>query len=265
MATRSSRWFRCRAKRSASAASGAPPSGSARRRQRRSAERSASHEHGVCTTSRRSSTTKRSTSPICTVTRAPGHGAAGASEPKTRGARRGRRRSERAGRQHRARGRLQERAARRRRAARRSRSRSVSRRRIDQAPARHHHRRHARAEPRGQARRLHSGHEPHDRLHLHPRRDARAGRQAVPRHGRVRRRLRPVRLEARLHRPVRSAALLRHRRQRDRHRDEGERHRKGPRHRARHRFSPAKRHLPHDGLGRAEPRPLHRAPHSAAA
>ena len=43
--------------------------------------------------------------------------------------------------------------------------------------------------------------------------------------------LRPVRLEARLHGPLRGPGLLRVRRQRDRRRDEGRRHRPGARHR----------------------------------
>ena len=115
------------------------------------------------------------------------------------------------------------------------RSGSVSRRGIDQALTGHHHRRHAGEEPRREAERLHSGDEPHDRLHVHARRDARASRQAIPSHRRVRRGLRPIRLEARVHGSVPSAALLRYRRQRDRHRDEGERHRKGEGYRPRYR------------------------------
>ena len=112
----------------------------------------------------------------------------------------------------------------------------------------HRRRPHARQAARRRPRRLRAGHLAADRP-LVRRRRALAHRQAVPRHRRLRGGLRPVRLEARLHRPLRGAGLLRVRRQRHRHRDEGRRHRPG-RTRSPRRSTqlPQQRHLPHDGL-----------------
>ena len=132
-----------------------------------------------------------------------------------------------------------------------------------QSHAGNRRRHHARENARRQARRLHASDLADHRLHVQPAARCARRRQAIPRDRGLRGRLRSIRLEARVHRPLRSAGLLRSGRQRDRRRDEGRRHRQGARHRAGHRLLLSERHLPHDGLGRAEPRPLHRAPHPA--
>ena len=68
----------------------------------------------------------------------------------------------------------------------------------------------------------------------------------------------PVRLEALVYTDLyESPSVLRVRRQRHGRRDEGRRHRSGPRHReGKIDVLPRQRHLPHDGLARAQPRPL---------
>ena len=113
-------------------------------------------------------------------------------------------------------------------------------------------------------RRLPPDHVADDRLLVRLERRAPAHRQTVPRHRHLRGRLRPVRLEARLHRPLRGRAVLRARRQRHRRRDEGGRRRqRATRSRRTIEKRPHERRLPGHGLARAESRPLHGAPHPA--
>ena len=122
--------------------------------------------------------------------------------------------------------RLQEPAPRGRHPSRRYRSRPVQEPRAGRQHARHRRGRDAGEAARRRPRRLRPGHVAPDRALVRP--GAAAHREAVPGDRDLQGRLRPVRLEARLHRPLRGAGVLRVRRQRDGHRDEASTTSTGP-------------------------------------